>query len=160
MENLINSLLYLTNFWPFFLLFFGVTLGILVGSIPGLTTTMLITLTLPLTFFMDSVNAITLMTEYIRMEYPKDYSAATSRRIEKICTGLLSMENCNQKQIVDTVCKTECKLLDEAMDHMIGLKGIEMSLLLKESHFDRVRKKADKLMDICTAKKVISNGAD
>ena len=61
MENLINSLLYLTNFWPFFLLFFGVTLGILVGSIPGLTTTMLITLTLPLTFFMDSVNAITLL---------------------------------------------------------------------------------------------------
>lgn len=61
MDNLINSLLYLTNIWPFFLLFFGVTLGILVGSIPGLTTTMLITLTLPLTFFMDSVNAITLL---------------------------------------------------------------------------------------------------
>ena len=35
--------------------------GIVVGSIPGLTTTMLITLTLPLTFFMDSVNAITLL---------------------------------------------------------------------------------------------------
>ncbi len=61
MDNLIDSLLYLTNGWPFFLLVIGVLMGIIVGSIPGLTTTMLITLTLPLTFFMDSVNAITLL---------------------------------------------------------------------------------------------------
>ena len=107
-----------------------------------------------------SEHAITMMTEYIRMEYDHDHSIESSKRIEKICRGFLSMENCNQKSIVNEVCAAECKLLDEAMDHMIGLNGIEMSLLFKESHFDRVRKKADKLMDICTSKKVISNGMD
>ena len=61
MEPLFNSLEYLFNYWPMTLLFVGVAFGIVVGSIPGLTTTMLITLTLPLTFFMESVDAITLL---------------------------------------------------------------------------------------------------
>lgn len=56
-----DALLYLMTPLPFILVFGGVALGIVVGSIPGLTTTMLITLTLPLTFFMDSVNAIMLL---------------------------------------------------------------------------------------------------
>ncbi|GAA6208698.1 tripartite tricarboxylate transporter permease [Cognatishimia sp. WU-CL00825] len=56
-----DALLYLMAPLPFVLVFSGVALGIVVGSIPGLTTTMLITLTLPLTFFMDSVNAIMLL---------------------------------------------------------------------------------------------------
>ncbi|MGQ7843278.1 tripartite tricarboxylate transporter permease [Granulosicoccus sp. 3-233] len=42
-------------------LFLGTALGIVVGAIPGLTASMLIALTLPLTFHMDSVNAITLL---------------------------------------------------------------------------------------------------
>lgn len=57
----LDALLYLMAPLPFVLVFSGVALGIVVGSIPGLTTTMLITLTLPLTFFMDSVNAIMLL---------------------------------------------------------------------------------------------------
>ena len=61
MEPLFNSLEYLFQIWPLTLLFIGVALGIVIGSIPGLTTTMLITLTLPLTFFMESVDAITLL---------------------------------------------------------------------------------------------------
>ena len=42
-------------------LFIGTALGIVIGAIPGLTASMLIALTLPLTFHMDSVNAVTLL---------------------------------------------------------------------------------------------------
>ena len=48
--------------WPFFLLFIGTSLGIVVGAIPGMTGAMLIALTLPLTFYMDPLNAIILLT--------------------------------------------------------------------------------------------------
>ncbi len=47
--------------WPLLYLTIGVALGIVVGSIPGLTTSMLIALTLPLTFYMSSVDALTLL---------------------------------------------------------------------------------------------------
>ena len=50
MDNLINSLLYLTNIWPFFYFFWSNT-WYFSWVYPGLTTTMLITLTLPLTFY-------------------------------------------------------------------------------------------------------------
>jgi putative tricarboxylic transport membrane protein len=47
-------------------LFVGTALGIAVGAIPGLTASMLIALTLPLTFHMDPVNAVTLLIgEYV-----------------------------------------------------------------------------------------------
>lgn len=48
-------------FWPLFYLTIGVALGIGVGAIPGLTASMLIALTLPLTYYMDSVHALTLL---------------------------------------------------------------------------------------------------
>ncbi|MEX0348065.1 MAG: tripartite tricarboxylate transporter permease [Paracoccaceae bacterium] len=48
------------------LLFIGTALGIVVGAIPGLTASMLIALTLPLTFHMDPVSAVTLLIgEYV-----------------------------------------------------------------------------------------------
>lgn len=48
------------------LLFLGTALGLIVGSIPGLTATMLIALTLPITFHMEPVAAITLLIgEYV-----------------------------------------------------------------------------------------------
>ena len=60
MEQLFNSFQYLFQFWPMF--FFHRSISWYCCRIdPSLTTTMLITLTLPLTFFMDSVNAITLL---------------------------------------------------------------------------------------------------
>lgn len=44
----------------------GTALGIVVGAIPGLTASMLIALTLPLTFHMDPVGAVTLLIgEYV-----------------------------------------------------------------------------------------------
>ena len=46
---------------PFLFLFIGTTVGIVVGAIPGLSGGMVIALTLPLTFFMDSTNALILM---------------------------------------------------------------------------------------------------
>lgn len=46
---------------PFALCALGVFLGITVGAIPGLTGAMLIALTLPLTFYMEPVNAIILL---------------------------------------------------------------------------------------------------
>ncbi|MCM8536463.1 MAG: tripartite tricarboxylate transporter permease [Lentisphaeraceae bacterium] len=45
----------------FFLMILGTTLGITVGAIPGLTGAMLIALTLPLTFTMDSGSAMMLL---------------------------------------------------------------------------------------------------
>ncbi|KFB11456.1 tripartite tricarboxylate transporter permease [Nitratireductor basaltis] len=48
------------------LLLAGTGLGIVVGAIPGLTASMLIALTLPLTFHMDPVSAVTLLIgEYV-----------------------------------------------------------------------------------------------
>lgn len=47
-------------------LFVGTALGIVVGAVPGLTASMLIALTLPLTFHMDPVSAVTLLIgEYV-----------------------------------------------------------------------------------------------
>ncbi|MEM0908542.1 MAG: tripartite tricarboxylate transporter permease [Pseudomonadota bacterium] len=46
---------------PFLYVFLGTVLGIVVGAIPGLSGAMLIALTLPLTFYMDPVNAIVLL---------------------------------------------------------------------------------------------------
>jgi putative tricarboxylic transport membrane protein len=46
---------------PFLLCTLGVFLGITVGAIPGLSGAMLIALTLPLTFYMEPVNAIILL---------------------------------------------------------------------------------------------------
>jgi len=51
----------LMAFWPLVYLTVGVVLGITVGSIPGLTASMLIALSLPLTFYMSSVDAMTLL---------------------------------------------------------------------------------------------------
>lgn len=47
--------------WPMLFLTIGTAVGIVVGAIPGLTATMLISLTLPLTFYMHSVDALTLL---------------------------------------------------------------------------------------------------
>ncbi len=47
--------------WPLLYLAIGTALGIVVGSIPGLTASMLIALSLPLTFYMSSVDALTLL---------------------------------------------------------------------------------------------------
>ncbi|WP_232846615.1 tripartite tricarboxylate transporter permease [Devosia beringensis] len=46
---------------PLLLMLVGTTLGIVVGAIPGLSGTMLISLTLPLTFAMSPLNAIVLL---------------------------------------------------------------------------------------------------
>lgn len=46
---------------PFLLMLVGTSLGIVVGAIPGLTGTMLISLTLPLTFTMAPLHAIVLL---------------------------------------------------------------------------------------------------
>lgn len=57
---------YLFGFWPLVYLIIGTALGIVVGAIPGLTASMLISLTLPLTFYMNSVNALILLVgEYV-----------------------------------------------------------------------------------------------
>jgi len=61
MTEMLASFDNLFSFMPLLLLTLGVSLGIIVGAIPGLTATMLIALTLPLTFYMESVNAITLL---------------------------------------------------------------------------------------------------
>ncbi len=46
---------------PLFFLVVGTWLGIFVGAVPGLTGGMLISLVIPLTFYMDSTNALVLM---------------------------------------------------------------------------------------------------
>ncbi len=58
---MIDAFVALFSFWPLTYLTIGVALGIIVGSIPGLTASMLIALSLPLTFYMSSVDAMTLL---------------------------------------------------------------------------------------------------
>ena len=61
MDAMLASFATLLQPWLLMLLALGVAMGIVVGAIPGLTATMLIALTLPLTFYMESVDAITLL---------------------------------------------------------------------------------------------------
>ena len=61
MEHLIAAFGHLLTPLPFLFMLVGVTVGITVGAIPGLSGAMVIALTLPLTFFMDSTNALILL---------------------------------------------------------------------------------------------------
>lgn len=56
-----SAILYLFQPWPLFFLVLGTWLGIFVGAVPGLTGGMLISLVIPLTFYMDSTMALVLM---------------------------------------------------------------------------------------------------
>jgi putative tricarboxylic transport membrane protein len=59
--DLLGAFVYVLHPWPFFWVLLGTTLGIFVGAVPGLTGGMLITLALPLTFYMDSTQALLLL---------------------------------------------------------------------------------------------------
>ena len=61
MEHLITSFGNLFTPLPFIFLLTGVVVGVVVGAIPGLSGGMVIALTLPLTFLMDSTNALILL---------------------------------------------------------------------------------------------------
>ncbi|SEK11128.1 Tripartite tricarboxylate transporter TctA family protein [Marinovum algicola] len=61
MSALSDAFIQMMSFWPIFFLFLGTFLGITVGAIPGLTGSMLIALTLPLTFYMSPFNAVVLL---------------------------------------------------------------------------------------------------
>lgn len=58
---LIDSFSFMFKPMPFFYMSLGVFLGIVVGAIPGLTGSMLIALTVPLTFYMDHNLALILL---------------------------------------------------------------------------------------------------
>jgi putative tricarboxylic transport membrane protein len=58
---MIDAFLYLGTPWPLFLLVLGTGLGIVVGAIPGLTGSMLIALSLPITFHMQPADAMVLL---------------------------------------------------------------------------------------------------
>ncbi|WP_108662829.1 tripartite tricarboxylate transporter permease [Acuticoccus kandeliae] len=60
-EGLTGALLHLMTPLPFLYVLIGTVAGIVVGAIPGLSGAMLIALTLPLTFYMQPVNAIVLL---------------------------------------------------------------------------------------------------
>lgn len=63
---MIDAFTLLFTFDNLLFLVIGTALGIVVGAIPGLTASMLIALTLPLTFHMDPVSAVTLLIgEYV-----------------------------------------------------------------------------------------------
>jgi putative tricarboxylic transport membrane protein len=61
LDDLFGAVGLLFTPWPFFLTLLGTALGIIVGAIPGLTGSMLIALTLPLTFYMQPVHAVILL---------------------------------------------------------------------------------------------------
>ena len=60
-DGLLGALAHLAQPFPLFLVALGTVLGIIVGAIPGLSGAMLIALTLPLTFYMQPVDAIVLL---------------------------------------------------------------------------------------------------
>jgi putative tricarboxylic transport membrane protein len=59
--DLVAAVGYLLQPMPLFFLVLGTWLGIFVGAVPGLTGGMLISLVIPLTFYMDSTQALVLM---------------------------------------------------------------------------------------------------
>jgi putative tricarboxylic transport membrane protein len=61
LADLAHAFIYIAQPWPFFWVLLGTALGIFVGAVPGLTGGMLITLTMPLTFYMDSTEALVLL---------------------------------------------------------------------------------------------------
>lgn len=61
MQELAEAFTYLFQAYPLFLLVLGTILGIVVGAMPGLTGAMLISLTVPLTFGMEGVDALILL---------------------------------------------------------------------------------------------------
>lgn len=61
MMELINAFGAVLQPWPLFFIVLGTWAGIFVGAVPGLTGGMLISLCIPLTFYMDSTNALILM---------------------------------------------------------------------------------------------------
>ncbi len=61
MQEIIAGFAHLFAPLPFLYVIVGVTLGIFVGAVPGLTGSMLIALTLPLTFYMKSLHAMDLL---------------------------------------------------------------------------------------------------
>jgi len=61
LENLAGAIGYILTPWPFFYVLLGTSLGIFVGAVPGLTGGMLIALTMPLTFYMDSTHALVML---------------------------------------------------------------------------------------------------
>lgn len=60
-SDILGAFGYIFTPMPFLWVLIGTTLGIFVGAVPGLTGGMLIALTIPLTFFMDSTHALVLM---------------------------------------------------------------------------------------------------
>jgi len=63
---MLDAFILLLQWQNLLFLLVGTALGIVVGAIPGLTATMLIALTLPLTFHMEPVSAVTLLIgEYV-----------------------------------------------------------------------------------------------
>lgn len=58
---MLEALQYIFQPYPIFLLVLGTTLGIAVGAMPGLTGAMLISLTVPLTYTMQGVDALILL---------------------------------------------------------------------------------------------------
>lgn len=61
MSDLLSAFATLLSPLPFFWVALGTFLGITVGAIPGLSGSMLITLILPLTYFMDPLHAVVLL---------------------------------------------------------------------------------------------------
>ena len=72
---MIDAFLYVATPWPLFLLVLGTGLGIVVGAIPGLTGSMLIALSLPITFRMHPPDAMVLLVSM----YTGSISGGSSR---------------------------------------------------------------------------------
>lgn len=61
MEHLFSIMFLALEPWRLLFLVIGTVLGIIMGSIPGLTALMLISLSLPLTFYMESTQALSML---------------------------------------------------------------------------------------------------
>jgi putative tricarboxylic transport membrane protein len=58
---MVDAFIYLLSPFPFTIMICGVLLGIMVGVLPGITAGMMMALVLPFTYYMTSVNAVTLL---------------------------------------------------------------------------------------------------
>ena len=107
-----------------------------------------------------SLRAVSLLVEHIRLFYGMDRTLSSLSKISKYSRSLLVLENCNHPDCIQAVHEAELQLLDESMTRMNGLNGMELALSFKKSVFSDVRDAADDLMDQCSYRRVISNGAE
>ena len=105
-----------------------------------------------------SLNAITMILEYLRQYCFNPTTEHNILKIRKFSRYLITLEQCNQEDVVNAIQEAELKIINDLINHSSGMNCIELSLCLLKSQFSNTRKNAELLMESALSKQVRSNG--